>query len=58
MESEAPKFGASSLAWHSCQVKPCELVCRECLCEVRLHVFAINLKLFFFLALLDSPMVE
>ena len=46
MESEAPKGGTSSLTWHSCQVKSCELVCEESLCEVRLHVFAINLEFF------------
>jgi hypothetical protein len=44
---DAPKLErASSLAWHFCQVKPCERVCGERACvRWRLHV-------------LDSPMVE
>jgi hypothetical protein len=34
--SEEPE---SSLAWHSCQVKPCEWVCGENLCEVKIACF-------------------
>ena len=34
LDIEAPKWGASSLAWHSCQVKSCECVCGESLCEM------------------------
>ena len=33
---DAPKWGASFLAWHSCQVKPSEWVCGESLCEVKI----------------------
>ena len=33
---DAHKWGASSLAWHSCQVKPCEWVCGESLYEVNI----------------------
>ena len=33
---DALKWEAVSLAWHSCQVKPCEWVCGESLCEVKI----------------------
>ena len=46
MESEAPKWGTFSLAWHSCQIKSCKLVCGESLCEIKLHVFIRNLEFF------------
>ena len=36
---DVPKWGASSLAWHSCQVKPCQWVCGESLCEVKITGF-------------------
>ena len=36
----APKLGVSSLAWHSCQVEPCEGVCAESLYEVKIACFA------------------
>ena len=36
---DAPRWGASSLACDSCQVKPCEWVCGECLCEVKIACF-------------------
>ena len=36
---DVPKWGASSLALHSCQVKPCEWVCGESLCEVKIACF-------------------
>ena len=47
VERKAPKWGASSLVWHSCQVKSYELVCLErAYVRCRLHDFAINIKLF------------
>ena len=56
---EDPKWGASSLAWHSCQVKPCDWVCGESLCEVKIACFCNKSWVFLpFLTLLDSPMME
>ena len=58
-QSEAPKRGASSVAWHSCQIKPCEWVCGESLCEVKIACFCNkSWVLLPLLTLLDSPMVE
>ena len=59
VEREAPKWGASCLAWHSCQVKSCELVCGESLCEVKIACFCNrSWVLLSFLTFLDSPVVE
>jgi hypothetical protein len=51
--------GSSSLAWHSCQVKSCELVCGENLCEVKIACFCNKSWVILpFLTLLDSSVVE
>jgi hypothetical protein len=58
---DAPKWGASSLAWHYCQVKRCEWECeveRACV-RWRLHAFAIKSWVFLpLITLLDSHVVE
>ena len=59
VEKKAPKWGASSLAWHSCQIKSCEWVCRESLCKVKIAcVCNKSWVLLPILTLLDSLVVE
>ena len=56
---DASKWGASFLALHSCQVKPCEWVCGKSLCEVTIACFCNKSCVFLLLLiLLDSLMVE
>ena len=51
--------GASFLVWHSCQVKSCELVCGESLCEMKIACFGNKFWVSIpFLTLLDSLVVE
>ena len=53
------KWKTSSLAWHSCQVKFCEWMCGENLCEVKIACFCNKSWLFLsFPTILDSSVVE
>ena len=59
VKRKAPNWWASSLAWHSCQVKSCEWVCGESLCEVKIACFCNKSWVILPLhTLLDSPVVE
>ena len=57
---DTPKWGASYLAWQSCQAKPCEWVWKKTRVNLwRLQVVVINFWVLLpLLTLLDSPVVE
>ena len=44
VERKVAKWGASSLAWHFCQVKSCKWVCAESLCKVKVAYFCNKLS--------------
>ena len=59
VQKKAPNWGASSLAWHSCQIKSYEWVCGESLCEVKITCFCNkSWVLLPLLTLLYSPVME